>query len=132
MATVAERVARGAALLDDKDPGWWRDEGERAIRLGNLEMAEPEHCVLGQRCPVTVLAAFCHLSPGDEDELSALSAQWWRAYTAYAIELSGLDYDSEPSLDRWGRYHGFSGSIFDEYPGLTAEWIRVITGRRSA
>jgi hypothetical protein len=43
MATIAERVARGAALLDEREPGWWQ-----RIDLGALDMDEPCECVLGQ------------------------------------------------------------------------------------
>ena len=49
MTTIAERVAAGAAFLDEHDPGWWRADVDRAIDLRVFEMAEPEHCVLGQR-----------------------------------------------------------------------------------
>jgi hypothetical protein len=43
MSTVAERVARGAALLDEGVPGW----AER-IDLTELELASCYSCVLGQ------------------------------------------------------------------------------------
>lgn len=31
MSTIAERVAAGAAFLDERDPDWWRADVERAI-----------------------------------------------------------------------------------------------------
>jgi hypothetical protein len=40
---TAERVAKGAALLDDKKPGW----AER-IDLGKLQMHSCYECILGQ------------------------------------------------------------------------------------
>jgi hypothetical protein len=43
METIEERVARGAALLDQHRPGW---EGE--IRLGDLNIGSTQWCVLGQ------------------------------------------------------------------------------------
>jgi hypothetical protein len=36
-------VARGAALLDHKNPGWWR-----AINIGFLDMEKCTRCILGQ------------------------------------------------------------------------------------
>ncbi len=36
MATIAQRVAAGAALLDEKRPGWWR-----RIDLDTLDIPEP-------------------------------------------------------------------------------------------
>jgi hypothetical protein len=127
MATITERVAAGAAFLDEHDPGWWRGDGERPISLDRLDLEEAQDCILGQRCPVAVLASFCYLSPHDSDELSS---QWWRAYTAYAVELSGLS-PADPALGRWGDEHGFS-SPAEDYPDLTAAWKGVITGRRLA
>ena len=122
-------LAAGAAFLDQHDPHWWRLlDTERAIDLGTLELSDPAHCVLGQRCPISVLADFCYLSPFDED----LSHEWWRAYTAYARVLSGLA-DDHLALVRWGDAHGFSNSVSRaSYPGLTAEWLRVITKRQEA
>jgi len=43
MDTIAERVRRGAALLDERRPGW---AGE--IDTGTLEMECPNFCILGQ------------------------------------------------------------------------------------
>ena len=42
-ATIAERVARGAAYLDEREPGWWQ-----RIDLDALDLAVPCKCVLGQ------------------------------------------------------------------------------------
>jgi hypothetical protein len=39
------RVARGAALLDEKRPGW-----ERRIDLGTLTLHDPCGCIVGQLC----------------------------------------------------------------------------------
>lgn len=43
MSGVAERVAAGAAYLDDREPGWW----ER-IDMDRLDMSAECLCVLGQ------------------------------------------------------------------------------------
>ena len=43
MSTVTGRVARGAALLDEKRPGWWRD-----IDLARLDLRYGCTCIVGQ------------------------------------------------------------------------------------
>jgi len=43
MSAVAESVARGAALLDEKLPGW-----DERIDLAGLELSSCYRCVLGQ------------------------------------------------------------------------------------
>jgi len=40
---VQERVERGAAYLDEVDPGW-----HRRVNAETLELEDGEHCVLGQ------------------------------------------------------------------------------------
>ena len=44
MNTVNERVERGAALLDEKRPGWWQD-----IDLGRLDISSSCDCIAGQQ-----------------------------------------------------------------------------------
>ena len=46
MATMTERVAAGAAWLDENQPGWWQ-----RIDLGELNLASSCRCVLGQLAP---------------------------------------------------------------------------------
>lgn len=43
MITIAERVARGAALLDEREPGWWQ-----RINVRTLDIRSCKRCVLGQ------------------------------------------------------------------------------------
>jgi hypothetical protein len=130
MSTVTERVAAGAAFLDEHDPEWWRADVDRAIDLDRLRLHLGDSCVLGQRCPVTVLAGYWGVTIADENEPDELaSGDWTRAYHAYAIELSGLrDFEN---LADWGYVRGFvaAGNVWGE---LTAEWKRLITGRRAA
>lgn len=40
---VRERVERGAAYLDDVDPGWYR-----RVNADTLELDDGKHCILGQ------------------------------------------------------------------------------------
>ena len=43
MSTIAERVASGAALLDERMPGW-----HQRIDLDTLDIDSCKNCVLGQ------------------------------------------------------------------------------------
>lgn len=43
LTTTAERVRRGAELLDEARPGWHRE-----VRPGEIRMGSNEDCVLGQ------------------------------------------------------------------------------------
>lgn len=43
METMEQRVNRGAALLDEKRPGWWK-----SVDLARLDLNHCERCVLGQ------------------------------------------------------------------------------------
>jgi hypothetical protein len=127
---VTERVAAGAAFLDEHDPDWWRADVERAIDLETLDLTEAHACVLGQRCPLEVLAKALNVPV---DELDAIDMG--EGYDAYTKHLSGLSGSDRVS---WARDHGFTllGSDPDyrgsDWAVLTAEWKRVITERRSA
>ena len=127
MSTITERVAAGAAYLDEHDPDWWRADVERAIDLATLNLSHGDACVLGQRCPLAV--------PDGITE-----------YEAYGYELSGTV--TWRMLSEWAAPLGFQiygawredgttegrprSEEMDEYRELTAEWKRVITGRRAA
>jgi hypothetical protein len=112
MSTIAERVAAGAAFLDEHDPDWWRADVERAIDLGTLAMWRGDCCVLGQRCPIETMDT---------------------RYIAYARQLSGFR-DDNSALLRWAQGLGFyaAEAKHGSWDLLTAEWKRVITGRRAA
>ena len=129
MSTVTDRVAAGAAFLDQHDPEWWRADVERAIDLGTLDIWSKDSCVLGQRCPVPVLAAHLGITVADETEPDELSGRWHSAYDAYAYKLSGLSLWND--LIEWAADHGFTAHD-TEFAGLSVEWIRVITERRAA
>jgi hypothetical protein len=113
--SISERVAAGAAFLDEHDPEWWRPDVERAIDLEQLELSNGGDCILGQRCP--------------------LESVDWRTtpYASQAARLSGQTF-----YGAWASSRGFDIDPFgdqdggDEYDDLTAEWRRVITGRRAA
>jgi hypothetical protein len=124
MTTITERVAAGAAFLDEHDPEWWRE-----IDLDALDLSETDRCVLGQRCPLAVLAAYLGHSVEWLD-----STDRSHGYDAYLRHLAG----SLSGFERleWASAHGFitedDDDERDDWDSLTAEWKRVITERRSA
>ena len=111
--TIAERVANGAAFLDEHDPGWWRPDVDRAINLETLNLGDSDLCVLGQRCPLARLASHS-------------------GYRAYAAHLMGAKAANLDPIWAWAKPRGFATANYSEYPALTAEWKRVITARREA
>lgn len=121
MTSAAERVAAGAAFLDEHDPDWWRAGVERAIDLDRLRMNDGRACILGQRCP---------LEMGDGCGPSR--------YFIYASSLSGIPmppgdpWAHEDELDLWAGDYGFTLIQLGDWADLTAEWARVIRERREA
>lgn len=123
MSTIAERVAAGAAFLDEHDPEWWRADVKRAIDLDTLNLGVTDRCVLGQRCPVGTYFD---------------SYEWMTRYDALAAMFSGIEASDSSDLDTWAIPLGFQAEDEDweaeggEFDALTAEWKRVITERRAA
>lgn len=102
MTTVAERVARGVALLDEVMPGW----ADR-IDLLRLDIDVPAHCVIGQLHP-------------QDGEYSA----------PYSVGLDRLGWADAD--DRWERAkaHGFDDAYSARGSrALTDEWRNVIATR---
>jgi len=121
--SVGERVAAGAAVLDAKDPGWWRADVERAINLDMLDMLNGRLCVLGQRCPVEIWAR--------------RERPWMTPYVVQVGRMSGLPVDQGvwENAAGWVYAHGFAPNDDDfHHPRerLESEWKRVITERRAA
>lgn len=127
MSTITERVALGEALMDERDPGWWREDAEPPIDLRVLDLGSTDLCVLGQRCPLDALAD----AVGAESPEMLTYADRDEAYAVNAVLLRGGTGGWRPSLDVWALAHGFTGGG-DEMDALTAEWKRVIEGRRGA
>jgi hypothetical protein len=101
--TIAERVAKGAVLLDETVPDWWQ-----RIDLKTLALVSPCRCVVGQLFP----SAHAPLD-SYADGLDALDVEFYSGAT--------LGFDAETAgTDEQGR----------EYTALTAEWRRVIEERR--
>jgi hypothetical protein len=101
--TIAARVARGAALLDEKLPGW----ADR-IDLDRLDLASPCRCVLGQ--------LWLDKPLGDHED-------------PFDAAMGDLDLGfSEPSRFGFDRY-GHSNDT--EYMRLDAAWRELIESRRA-
>ena len=123
----AKRVAAGEAFMDTADPGWWREDIERAIDLADFDISRPDACVLAQRCPLDVLAQ--HVGALNAESL--LDSDMDEAYFANAVRLgNGAVRDGE-TLTEWAAAHGFTGNS-DEMPALSAEWKRIVIERRAA
>jgi hypothetical protein len=110
-ATIAERVAKGAALLDEKRPGW-----DAAIDLAVLDLESCRLCVIGQLFGAAYEMAWAGRWPDGG----------WLGPFSYGVDALGLG----PSL-RAEFAHGFDGRS-GEYADLTAEWRRLIAARRLA
>ena len=109
MSTIAERVAAGAAWLDENRPGW-----VERIDLQTLNLGDPCRCVLGQEYGSYGQAPDEPLGIGQpEDEIAA-----GLGFNAYILRGDYLadDFDFTPTVD--------------EFIALTAEWRRLITARR--
>jgi hypothetical protein len=99
--SIEAQVARGAALLDEKLPGW-----DQRIDLDNLDLGNKCNCVLGQEFD-------------DDDAVGPLEF----GYDAGLRELFAGDDDK--AVD-----HGFLAADYEPHDQLTAEWRRVILARR--
>lgn len=130
--TLAERVAAGAAWLDEHQPGW-----DHLIDLGRLDMSDGCLCVLGQ---VYESAARAANDKADADAQAAEDCGFepdWPDYTDgfdYAVdELGAPKYDggfcfTYAELSAWWQH--------DETPEvhwaeLGTEWKRLIAARRA-
>ena len=109
--TYAERVARGAALLDDRRPGWWREDRHRSIDLDELDIDDCTACVLGQlyRTPDPSL--------GYDEGLGQL----------------GITARGEAATCGFIAADGLRSEVWQvESDRLGAEWSLLIAGRRDA
>jgi hypothetical protein len=106
MVTVAQRVAAGAAWLDEHEPGW-----DQHIDLDRLDLSYGCNCILGQLESPNLLLAH------------QTEAYW------VGRSRRGLSRERAAEL-------GFATGDYDRldvgaYAALTAEWRRVLTARRA-
>ena len=105
------RVARGAALLDEKLPGWWQ-----RVDLDRLDLSKCTDCVLGQLT-------------GDYDSMATTLLIGPRA-NKYPLrgnaKAARLGFTLPPSDAEW-----LSPMRLAEWAALTAAWKRLIESRRS-
>lgn len=102
MSTIAERVAKGSALLDKHIANWWQH-----IDLATLALVSPCRCVLGQLFPNEAIPADSYA-----DGLAVLQVEFYSGST--------FGFDAETAG---------TGEQASEYKALTAEWRRVIEER---
>lgn len=107
MTTIAERVAAGAALLDERGPGW-----AGRIDPGRLAIHSRCRCVLGQLYP-------CEANPG----LSYSEGR--KRLRLSQPQAQALGFDTITTT-------GAPAENDKEYAELTAEWKRAIEARRQA
>ncbi len=112
MTTTAERVARGAAFLDEKMPGW-----DQRIDLDKLDLAAPCRCVLGQ------LAT--DLDEGHDDV-------WLAIVSHFGLSLHSPYRKADGTTDAALGFNTDDLQWPPDYSDLTAEWRRLIEARRSA
>jgi hypothetical protein len=106
--TVTERVAKGAALLDEKLPDWWI-----RIDLADLSLRSSCRCILGQL-----------YSGRDTGNPFAEAARGLGVYDdahAYGFDTSAYEEDDDWACDE-----------DDDFLALTAEWKRAVIARRQA
>lgn len=111
-------VDRGAALLDKKKPGWWKQ-----IVFKNLDMGDSCRCVLGQ-----VYERDAKPARGD-----VVSGYWW--------DVSGYWWALEegPLLGVNAEHYGFDVPNYDYeddftqgYKHLRARWMDKVRERKAA
>lgn len=92
---MAEAVARGVALLDDKRPGWWQK-----IDVAELEMDDCSQCVLGQLFQrATNSVSVLEYGRAYGDGLGALGIVDGREF---GFDLSEVDFNNPRAYpERW-------------------------------
>lgn len=107
MSTLAERIARGAALLDEKVPGW-----PDKVDLDKLDLGSCSKCMVGQ------------LTGTDYEKSGG------KTYSDGIAEL-GLEWGTEDDTNHgFDRGYNEDGSYYS-YPDLTAAWRAYILERRA-
>lgn len=112
--TPAERVARGAAWLDDLLGADWHTR----IDLGRLELSDECNCILGQL--VADLAYVAKLAPDADDGI--WSPTFGDVENAQDIDMFDHGFDDHLSVHR-------PAPINSQYEALDAAWAALIEQR---
>lgn len=117
--SLQKAVAKGAALLDEKVPGWvemFIAEGKK----NGFDLSDPEVCVLGNvfgPAQKKVMAKY-------DREVNALPEDFVGDYPKYPYE-DGFDFGADQlGLKTFNKYtsHGFSASTREEFQMLSEFW----------
>ena len=111
MSAITERVERGAALLDEKQPGWLD-----IIDLDLLDISSRCGCVIGQLAGLTKAS----------DRGLAYEAATRRLGVGYSAEIP-MGFEAPTTREFGGDRETV---ITAEYAGLTEAWRDLITRRR--
>lgn len=103
--THEQRVARGAALLDRVNPGWWK-----RIDLERLSLGSCKRCVLGQLYGEYAIDAFRALGLPDND--------------------AGDEQAEHGFTFRWDEGCRRNAELDADLAALQARWVELITDRR--
>jgi hypothetical protein len=122
--TINARVHRGAALLDEKFPGW-----ESSVNVSTLNLESSCNCVLGQKFGDFVVGSqkigftdYAGTAPLPDYGREQLESHGFLA-TVHRFELlPGYVRISDKELER----------IEAEYVALTEAWRELIVDRRAA
>lgn len=120
-STIAERVQRGAALLDTRFPGW-----VDSVDLSTLNLASGCDCILGQKfgdfragARQTHLAVETSSVPMGERSRDQLQEYGFLVNYNFGVGLANWSLAEVARVDR-------------EYAELTDAWAKLITDRRAA
>jgi len=102
-----EQIAKGAALLDEKWPGW-----ENVISLDTLDIGSSCDCIIGQLYPGQEFPAVTYNVFPIGDLMSRVCKM--REY-GFATDCHGLNYVERDLM----------------YADLTDEWVECINERRA-
>lgn len=103
---LAERVARGAALLDKMKPGWFNKVNDQTLKLTNCVK-----CILGQLYDYEF----------KNDRTSEYASE-----TGYGEGMQRLGLNDYPTAEQ----HGFYSKNTEYYRLLHDIWIDVIANKR--
>lgn len=106
MTAVEERVAQGVRWLDAVRPGW-----ESKIQTKDLDLANPDKCVLGQ-----VFA----------DQRADDAATWYRGYNWTVDNLLSYDEAADCGFDA---HTGLDVSSITQFAALERAWLKVLAER---